>query len=396
MLHSDRHGCTFRVLLMNSRSRALTFGALLCMGLMLGGCAAGSPAVVVPEAPEATTTVSEVQSAAPAAAAPAQAIISDPTATPAALEIAAAPAMIPAPAANVEPTTATPGPGGAAAFAQDVQLAPQPAEPSEGATVPASAIDPVDPNANVAVDAPSAPVPAEPAVDTLAAPSNATTRPPAPPDPGTGLSEVIEGGSNGRLEVALTFDAGADAGYGAEILDLLRGEGIPATFGMTGVWAQANPALVQRMVAEGHQLINHTWDHPSLTGANTGMPPLTPEQLAAQLWDTENLVSEITGGYEMRPYFRPPYGDYDAPSLGYLYDNGFYLSIWWTCDSHGWAGWGAQEIIDYCTTNIKEDEILLLHVGASAAGDFEALPGLIQFFRDNGYEFVTVEQMLQP
>ena len=97
-------------------------------------------------------------------------------------------------------------------------------------------------------------------------------RPPPPPDPGTGLSTIIDGGTNGRLEVALTFDAGADTGYAAEILDLLRDEGIEATFGMTGVWAQANPELVQRMVAEGHQLMNHTWDHSSLTGANTQMP----------------------------------------------------------------------------------------------------------------------------
>jgi peptidoglycan/xylan/chitin deacetylase (PgdA/CDA1 family) len=220
-------------------------------------------------------------------------------------------------------------------------------------------------------------------------------RPAAPPDPGTGLSTLIEGGTNGRLEVALTFDAGADTGYGAEILDLLREEGIPATFGMTGIWAQENPDLVQRMAAEGHQLMNHTWDHASLTGANTQMPAMTPEQVAQQLADTEAVVRELTG-YEMRPYFRPPYGDYDAASLGYLYDKGYYLSIWWTCDTRGWAGWGAQEIIDYCTTNIAEDEIILLHVGAAAAGDFEALPGLIQFFRDSGYAFVTIEQMLQP
>ena len=122
---------------------------------------------------------------------------------------------------------------------------------------------------------------------------------------------------------------------------------------------------------------------------------MTPEQVAQQLADTEAVVRDLTG-YEMRPYFRPPYGDYDAASLGYLYDNGYYLSIWWTCDTHGWAGWGAQEIIDYCTTNIAEDEILLLHVGDAAAADFEALPGLIQFFRDSGYAFVTIEQMLQP
>jgi peptidoglycan/xylan/chitin deacetylase (PgdA/CDA1 family) len=237
--------------------------------------------------------------------------------------------------------------------------------------------------------------PAAAVPDEGAAPPAQPSRPLPPPDPGTGLSTIVEGGANGRLEVALTFDAGADTGYGAEILDLLRDEGIPATFGMTGLWAQANPDLVQRMVAEGHQLINHTWDHASLTGANTGLPPMTPEQVTQQLADTEAVVRDLTG-YEMRPYFRPPYGDYDEASLRYLYDNGYYLSIWWTCDSHGWAGWGSQEIIDYCTTNIRPHEILLLHVGASAAGDFEALPGLIQFFRDSGYSFVTIEQMLQP
>jgi peptidoglycan-N-acetylglucosamine deacetylase len=231
--------------------------------------------------------------------------------------------------------------------------------------------------------------------DDVAAPAAKIVRPPPPPDPGTGLSTIIDGGTNGRLEVALTFDAGADTGYAAEILDLLRDEGIEATFGMTGVWAEENPELVQRMVAEGHQLMNHTWDHSSLTGANTQMPPLTPEQVAEQLADTEAVVRDLTG-YEMRPYFRPPYGDYDEASLRYLYDYGYSETIWWTCDTRGWAGWGAQQIIDYCTTNIAEDEILLLHVGAAAVGDFEALPGLIQFFRDNGYSFVTIEQMLQP
>ena len=236
----------------------------------------------------------------------------------------------------------------------------------------------------------------EDAGDDPAAPAAKIVRPPPPPDPGTGLSTIVDRGSNGRLEVALTFDAGADTGYAAEILDLLRDEGIKATFGMTGVWAEANPDLVRRMVAEGHQLINHTWDHSSLTGANTQMPPLTPEQVAQQLADTELVVRDLTGGYEMRPYFRPPYGDYDANSLRYLYDNGYSETIWWTCDTRGWAGWGAQQIIDYCTTNIAEDEILLLHVGAAAAGDFEALPGLITFFRDSGYNFVTIEQMLQP
>ena len=317
-----------------SPRRLITLIALLCATLLLGGCTA-APSVVAPVAPE-TETDAVLIAAAPEGAPAVDAVL---------------PAADPAPGAAPEAETV--------AYAQGVPVL----------------------NAPLAENAPAS--------------QTTVSRPPPPPDSGTGQSLIVEGGANGRLEVALTFDAGADTGYGAGILDILRDEGIPATFGMTGLWAEANPDLVQRMVAEGHQLINHTWDHASLTGANTGLPAQTPEQVSYQLASTESVVRDLTG-YEMQPYFRPPYGDYDATSLGYLADNGYYLSIWWTCDSHGWDGWGAQEIIDYCTTNLAEDEILLLHVGASAVGDFEALPGLIQFFRDSGYAFVTVEQMLQP
>jgi peptidoglycan-N-acetylglucosamine deacetylase len=344
---------------------------LLCATLFLGGCAAGSPSVVAPVPPESSSEV-----LAPEADAVQDTVAQAAAQAPAATTVEVQPAAIEQPAEvavaseSIDPAVSDPlSSTDTAAFTQDV--------PSASAPLPEALLTGDD------------------AGDDTAALAAKSIRPPPLPDPGTGLSTLIEGGTNGRLEVALTFDAGADPGYAAEILDLLRDEGIPGTFGMTGVWAQANPDLVQRMVAEGHQLMNHTWDHSSLTGANTGMPAQTPDQVAQQLADTEAVVRDLTG-YEMRPYFRPPYGDYDAASLGYLYDNGYFLSIWWTCDSRGWAGWGAQEIIDYCTTNIVEDEILLLHVGAAAAGDFEALPGLIQFFRDSGYAFVTIEQMLQP
>jgi len=364
----------------------MAMGGLLCGVLLLAGCAAGSPAVVVPAAPDTTAALSpdSPRPATESVAAPAGAVqpAEDQSASVDAEVDDAVPELaMPAPAVSLGTTDS-------AAFAQDVPVTAEPPSTEDMSTT-----DPAAPAPDVVLDDGAVVASVnEPAVD----PASAAARPALPPDPGSGMSTIIEGGSNGRLEVALTFDAGADTGYGPQILDYLRDEGIHATFGMTGVWAQENGPLVQRMAAEGHQLINHTWDHASLTGANTGLPAQTPEEVATQLADTEALVRDLTGGYEMRPYFRPPYGDYDAATLGYLYDNGYYLSIWWTCDSHGWAGWGAQEIIDYCTTNIVEDEIMLLHVGAAAAGDFEALPGLIQFFRDNGYAFVTVEQMLQP
>ena len=88
----------------------------------------------------------------------------------------------------------------------------------------------------------------------------------------------MEYGTSGRQEIALTFDAGADRGYAEEILDLLQAEGITASFGMMGRWAEANPDLLQRMVDEGHMLFNHSWSHPSFTGATTEMAPLPTEE----------------------------------------------------------------------------------------------------------------------
>ncbi len=354
----------------------ITLVVLLCATLLLGGCAAGSPSIVAPTAPDSSSQVVPAVEAAPDSAAPQ----------------AAAPDTAPesaAPSVEIQPAAVNPTAEVAGAVAETLD----PAAPEVLSSSDTAAFSQDVPAGAAPVSEPM--LAGEDRGDDAVAPAANILRPPPPPDPGTGLSTIVDRGTNGRLEVALTFDAGADTGYAAEILDLLRDEGINATFGMTGVWAQANPELVQRMVAEGHQLINHTWDHSSLTGANTQMPPLSPEQAARQLADTEAVVRDLTG-YEMRPYFRPPYGDYDAASLGYLYDNGYSETIWWTCDTRGWAGWGSQQIIDYCTTNIAEDEIILLHVGAAAVGDFEALPGLIQFFRDNGYSFVTIEQMLQP
>jgi peptidoglycan/xylan/chitin deacetylase (PgdA/CDA1 family) len=363
----------------------------LCGVLLMSGCAAGSPAVV----PVNTAPPGAVLAAPDAPVMPAPAVAQvQPTAEPTAIPVAQTPDSLAfaqdVPVVEATDSAQQPEPG-----VSEAAPAPEVVTQTDAVTDPATGQAPIvtEPAPDAApVDAVTEDPAAAPAVG---APLADTARPAAPAADGSGLSQIIEGGTNGRLEVALTFDAGADTGYAAQILDYLRDQGIKATFGMTGQWAEQNPDLVQRMVNEGHQLINHTWDHASLTGANTGMPAMTPDQVAQELSSTEDVVRNLTA-YEMRPYFRPPYGDYDATSLGYLYENGYYLTIWWTCDSHGWAGWGSQEIIDYCTTNLAEDEILLLHVGAAAAGDFEALPGLVQFFRDNGYGFVTVEQMLQP
>src|SRR5437867_9803988 len=83
------------------------------------------------------------------------------------------------------------------------------------------------------------------------------------------------------------------------------------SFGITGRWAEQNPEMLRRIVSEGHSLINHSYDHASFTGLSTGKPPLTQAQRWAELDRTEAIVAQLTGA-STKPYFRPPYGDYDA------------------------------------------------------------------------------------
>src|SRR5690606_31300664 len=98
-------------------------------------------------------------------------------------------------------------------------------------------------------------------------------------------------------------DAGSDAGATLEILDLLARRGIRASFGLTGDWVQRYPDLARRIVAAGHDVINHTQDHLSFTGYSTGTGPLGRSERIAQILEAEAVIREVTGA-DPRPWFR--------------------------------------------------------------------------------------------
>src|SRR5207248_7172035 len=114
-----------------------------------------------------------------------------------------------------------------------------------------------------------------------------------------------------RGEVALTFDAGADRGYTEDILDILQDERVPASFGITGVWAKANPELVRRMASDGHLVFNHTLDHRSFTGVSDSLGGLSAAQRRAELDHADAIIAPLIG-HSTRPFYRLPYGDDDA------------------------------------------------------------------------------------
>jgi peptidoglycan/xylan/chitin deacetylase (PgdA/CDA1 family) len=203
---------------------------------------------------------------------------------------------------------------------------------------------------------------------------------------------MVDRGSAECNTVALTFDAGADRGYAELILDILREHGVPASFGMTGQWAEKNPDLVKRIAGDGHQLINHTWSHRSLTGHSPRTRPLAVAERRMELERTESLLQALSGR-AARPYFRPPYGDQDAGVLKDVADAGYDYTVMWTVDSLGWNHLPARAIVERCLSRAAPGAIYIFHVGAESQ-DAQALESIIDGLRARGFGFVTVRDLL--
>jgi len=198
-------------------------------------------------------------------------------------------------------------------------------------------------------------------------------------------SQIITTFPTTEHAIALTFDAGSDRGYASQILDTLAANGIHATFGMTGAWAQQNPDLVKRMASEGHTLINHSWDHPDFT-------TISSAERMSQLQRTENLVHSLTGATTL-PFFRPPFGAYNASVLSDVASNGYAYSIMWTVDTLGWNGASVAEIRQRVINAAVPGAIVLMHVG-EASQDAVALPGMISDLRARGYQFESAREFI--
>jgi peptidoglycan/xylan/chitin deacetylase (PgdA/CDA1 family) len=192
--------------------------------------------------------------------------------------------------------------------------------------------------------------------------------------------------------VALTFDAGADRGYAASILRTLERNHIPASFGMTGKWAQANPDLVKRMARDRDSFVNHTFDHRSFTGLSTRLAPLTPAQRTWEIQQTERIVHRLTGA-TTKPYFRPPFGDWDSATLALAGRLGYSFMVMWTIDSLGWEHLSAPAILQRCLSLMHPGSIVLMHVGIQSH-DAQALQPLVDSLRARAYRFVTVPELV--
>jgi peptidoglycan/xylan/chitin deacetylase (PgdA/CDA1 family) len=200
----------------------------------------------------------------------------------------------------------------------------------------------------------------------------------------TGLGEVARG-SSGSTRVAVTFDAGADSRPASKILDVLARHGVHATFFLTGKWIEKNPGLARRIIAEGHEIGNHTYSHERLTGLSSG-------EIAEEVDRTEQLVLQITG-HSTKPYARVPYGARDKRVLSVLSQLG-YRSIYWDVDC--WdsvkKGITSAQIETRVLGKIRNGSIVLMHCGSQPTAD--ALDDLLRKLESEGYSQSTVSGLL--
>lgn len=207
---------------------------------------------------------------------------------------------------------------------------------------------------------------------------------PAQPPPGVFLS----GDKRYRL-VALTFDDGPDQTFTPRILDVLRAQRVPATFFVVGTRARANPGVVRRMVREGHEIGNHSYQHVNLAR-------VTPAAVDWQLRQGDRVLRGISG----RPVrvFRPPYGEVTpdvtrtARALGYKV-------VLWNVDSLDWKrGTTAEAVVGNVVPRARPGAIILHHSAGGKGEDLtntvQALPVIVSSLRRQGYRFVTVSQLL--
>jgi peptidoglycan/xylan/chitin deacetylase (PgdA/CDA1 family) len=222
-------------------------------------------------------------------------------------------------------------------------------------------------------------------------PDDSSEPPPVAATCDQGALEVRRGNTT-RQMVALTFDAGSDAGYTTQILQTLSDAGIKASFSLTGEWAEAHPDLVRAIAAGGHLIMNHSYDHPSFTGLSTGAGPLSTQQRTDELDRADAVIRSITGK-TTKPYFRPPYADFDGSVLCDIYADGYNYLVMWTVDTLGWNGASADQIVQTSLLRAKPGAIYIMHVG-SQSQDAAALPRVIDGLRTQGYSFGTVADIL--
>lgn len=234
------------------------------------------------------------------------------------------------------------------------------------------------------------------------------------------LAEDVRQGNLTKKNIAITFDGGSTNNAADEILDILKEKEIKSTFFLTGEFIRNYPQTVKRIINEGHEVGNHTWNHPKMTsfevdGKQNTLSGITAEKIKTELSKTASLFRLVTG-QEMVGLWRAPYGYYNKEILMWAAEVGFKHVGWtvgeggeesmdtldWVADKNSSAYRSAEEIVTKILNygkgqkNGSNGAIILMHLGSEREDDFphKKLPEIIDGLKRDGYQLLTISKML--
>ncbi len=237
-----------------------------------------------------------------------------------------------------------------------------------------------DPNAIISSSAPSGDATASPSPEAVDTPTPVPPTPTPTPKPRQHVYNSVD--VDGPY-IAITFDDGPHPKLTPQLLDLLKARGIPATFFVVGKSVAEYPEIVQRMDAEGHEVANHTWNHPSLT-------KLGAAGVKSQMDRTDAAIVKAIG---KRPtIMRPPYGATNARLNRALDEDYGQKVIMWSVDPQDWKYRNASRVTEQILSKTQAGGIVLAH--DIHASTIAAMPATLDGLTRKGFKFVTVSQLL--
>ncbi|MBW4081393.1 polysaccharide deacetylase family protein [Paenibacillus sp. S150] len=188
--------------------------------------------------------------------------------------------------------------------------------------------------------------------------------------------------------IALTFDDGPDPSETGQILDVLHQYNAKCTFFAIGKRIAAYPEVARRVITEGHELANHTYNHVYFK------KPISEQQIQEELELTEREIVKVSGRHSS--LFRPPGGMYDETLVDVSNSMGLTPVLWsWHQDTRDWNRPGVYSISSRVIRNARNGDIVLFHDHVHGQSQTrEALKIILPELQKQGFRFVTVSELI--
>lgn len=198
------------------------------------------------------------------------------------------------------------------------------------------------------------------------------------------------GAAPGTKMLALTYDDGPNDAHTPHLLEVLAKHGARATFFMLGRQVQRAPQIARAVAEGGHEIGNHSYTHPNLIFCSRA-------QIAAQIETCARILHDTVGAHSN--LFRPPFGGRTPQVLAVAREKGL-VPVMWRVSAKDWNRDSAETVSARVARQVRDGDVVLMHdgdhltMGVDRSQTVKATGMLLERFGGQGYEFVTISEMM--